>query len=171
MGNLSSLVETKRCPKCASTDVWRSPRRGFYELVLLSSISMRPFRCLGCANRFYRFSFNGRAASSSFSRVRDPHTRSQMFLPVLIYGYGIDKEPFQEKSNARLVSMHSAELTLMTKVQCGKRLALLDPASDEELQGEIASVTEQPDGSNVIGVQFSHSVLEFWSATKFSNGK
>jgi hypothetical protein len=94
-----------------------------------------------------------------------------MFLPVLIYGYGIDKEPFQEKSNARLVSMHSAELTLMTKVQCGKRLALLDPASDEELQGEIASVTEQPDGSNVIGVQFSHSVLEFWSATKFSNGK
>jgi len=170
MGNLSSLVETKRCPKCASTDVWRSPRRGFYELVLLSSISVRPFRCQGCANRFYRFSLNGHAPSSSFSRVRVPH-RSETLLPVLVYGYGIDREPFQEKANARLVSMHSAELTLTTKVQCGERLALLDPASDEELQGEIASVIEQPDGSKVIGVQFSHSVLEFWSTTKFSNGK
>jgi len=151
--------------------VRRSPRRGFCELVLLSSICMRPFRCQGCGNRFYRFSFNGRASSFSSSRVRDLHPRSETLLPVLIYGYGADKEPFREEANARLVSMYSAELTLVAKVQCGERLLLLDPASDEEQQCEVVSITEQLDGSNVIGVRFRHSVWGFWSTTKFSDGR
>src|ERR1700732_453954 len=154
MGRNSDLAESRRCPRCAGTEVRRSPRRGFFELVLLSAIMIRPFRCQGCANRFYQFSLDGRATSSSFSREGELHPRSETLLPVLIYGYGTDKQPFKEKANARLVSMHSAELTLIAKVQCGEKLLLLDPASDEEQHCQVVRVTEQPDGSDVIGVRF-----------------
>jgi hypothetical protein len=43
------------CPKCASSDVRRSGRRGWLDK-LLKDIYIKPFRCLYCGARFYRSS-------------------------------------------------------------------------------------------------------------------
>ena len=42
----------KACPKCGSSRVHRSHRRGFLERVLLPLLGRRPFRCADCEHRF-----------------------------------------------------------------------------------------------------------------------
>jgi hypothetical protein len=166
MNEISDSGESRRCPKCAGIDVYRTPRRGFFELVLLSSISVRPFRCQDCSNRFYAFRVRGR---ESYSRRRSLRLEPEAILSVLVYGYGMDKEPFQEEANMRLVSRYSAELTLAAKVEPGQKLILLDLTSDEEQRCRVASVTERPDGSGIVGVRFRQSIWEFWSTARFSS--
>jgi hypothetical protein len=166
MIKVTELLPSRRCPKCAGTDVRRSPRRGFLELVVLSSIGVRPFRCQGCANRFYGLKPNGRGSLS-----RSPGTHEDASLSVLVYGYGANEESFQERANVRLVSMHSAELDLTTQVQPGEKLLLLDPMSEEEQRCNVVSVTARSDGRSVVSVRFRQPVWEFWSAAKFSGGK
>jgi hypothetical protein len=120
---------------------------------------MRPFRCEGCANRFYAFKL-GNGASTA--RQRRSRIEADGILTVLVYGHGPDDEPFQERTNVRLLSMHSAELRLAAKVRAGQELVLLDPASDEEQRCRVKSVTEPPDGESIVCVEFRDSVLEFW---------
>jgi hypothetical protein len=170
MAKITEPVPSRRCPKCAGTEVRRSPRRGFYELVLLSCISMRPFRCQGCSNRFYRFSFNGRASSSSSSLERDLHPRSETLLPVLIYGYGADKQPFREDTRMRLADMQSGEFSLATPVAKGQKLILIG-SSDDIQRCRVISVGAQIDGKRIIGIRFRGSIWEFWSLSASSSSK
>jgi hypothetical protein len=165
MSKLSALADNPPCPKCAGTDVRRSPRRGFLELIVLSSIGVRPFRCQGCANRFWGLKPNGRGSST-----RSPQTRQEAILSVLVYGYGTNKESFRERANVRLVSMHSAELNLTAQVQPGQKLVLLDPMSEEEQRCSVVSVTGRSDGRNIVRLRFRQPVWDFWSASKSSNG-
>jgi hypothetical protein len=165
MGRISDLMENPQCPKCEGKDVRRSPRRGFFELILLSSISVRPFRCQGCAARFYGLKLNGRGSSL---RTRSSHVETM--LSVLVYGHEKNKEPFQERASVRLVSMHSAELNLTAGVRRGEKLVLLDPASEEEQRCQVVSVSERSSGETIVRVRFRQPVWEFWSAAKFSNG-
>lgn len=83
-------------------------------------------------------------------------------LPVLVYGYQADKQPFQEETGARLMSMNSAVLSLAAAVEPGQTLMLLSPASDEEQPCEVAAVTRE-NGRSVIEVRFSEAAWEFWS--------
>jgi hypothetical protein len=168
MNKISNVVKSRRCPNCAGAEVYRSPRRGFFELVLLSSIGVRPFRCQGCSNRFYGFRLRRRVWSP---RERDLQLGSEAVLSVLVYGNGIDKEPFQEATDVRLVSMHSAELSLIAKVEPGQKLVLMDPVSDEEQRCRVVSVTEQAGGQSIVGVGFKQSVWEFWSVATASSRK
>jgi len=45
------------CPKCQSERIQRSRRRNTVERSLLAMIFVRPFRCLNCDLRFFRWSF------------------------------------------------------------------------------------------------------------------
>lgn len=158
-------MENPRCPHCEGKDVRRSPRRGFFELILLSSISVRPFRCQGCAARFYSLKLNTKG-----SRVPTRGTPAEPELSVLVYGHEKNKEPFQERASVRLVSMHSAELKLSAEVRRGEKLVLLDPAGEEEQRCQVVSVSERSSGGTIVRVRFRQPVWEFWSAAKFSNG-
>lgn len=163
---MNPLMENPRCPHCEGKDVRRSPRRGFFELILLSSISVRPFRCQACDARFYGLKLNRRGSS-----VRARSTHAQTALPVLVYGHEKNKAPFQEQASVRLVSMHRAELNLTAEVRRGEKLVLLDPASEEEQRCQVVSVGERSSGETIVRVRFRRPVWEFWSATKFSGGK
>jgi hypothetical protein len=158
MGKISELM-AQRCPKCAGKEVRRSPRRGFFELVVLSSIAMRPFRCQACRNRFYAFKL--RNGDSAGAHRRWP-VEADGILSVIVYGHGPDKQPFQETTSVRLLSSHSAELRLLAKVGPGQELVLLDPASEEEHRCRVESVTESAGGESMVCVEFHDSVWEFW---------
>ena len=162
---MNSLMENPRCPNCAGKEVRRSPRRGFLELIVLSSISVLPFRCQGCATRFYGLKL-GRGSSS-----RSRGTPKEATISVLVYGHGTDKESFQERANVRLLSMHSAEIGLTSEVQPGEKLMLLDPTSEEEQRCQVVSVSERSSGETIVRVRFRQPVWEFWSAAKFSGGR
>lgn len=158
MGKISELV-AQRCPRCAGTEVRRSPRRGFFELVVLSSIGIRPFRCHGCANRFFAFKLRNVASTGGHRRWR---SETEEILTVMVYGHGPDNKPFQEETNVRVLGMHSAEFRLAAKVRAGQELVLLDPVNDEDQRCRVKSVTEPLDGESVVCVEFRESVLEFW---------
>src|ERR1700689_2708980 len=162
---MNSLMENPRCPECEGKDVRRSPRRGFFELILLSSISVRPFRCQACAARFYGLKLNRRGSS-----LRARSSQAEATLSVLVYGHEKNKAPFQERVSVRLVSMHSAELKLTAEVRRGEKLVLLDPGSEEEQRCQVMSVSERSSGETIVRVRFRQPVWEFWSAAKFSNG-
>jgi hypothetical protein len=48
----------KACPSCGSSKICRSRRWGFVERTLLNIIFVRPFRCLTCDDRFYRWALS-----------------------------------------------------------------------------------------------------------------
>ncbi len=60
-----------RCPKCHSAYFRRSRRRGFLETMLLTRVSVYPFRCDLCGCRFYRMAPTDRSAAIAVVHVRD----------------------------------------------------------------------------------------------------
>jgi hypothetical protein len=42
------------CPKCLSSNIRRSKRRGLLESVVSTVTRVRPYRCLSCDSRFFR---------------------------------------------------------------------------------------------------------------------
>jgi hypothetical protein len=43
------------CPNCYSEQIRRSKRRGVIEQTLLTVVALKPYRCLDCYGRFYRW--------------------------------------------------------------------------------------------------------------------
>ncbi len=58
------------CPKCRCKTIRRSHRIGLIERVLLSAFCVRPYRCLDCDNRFYRYDSAFLATPPKHSVVR-----------------------------------------------------------------------------------------------------
>jgi hypothetical protein len=48
-------MRTYRCPRCLSSEVHRSSRRGLFETAILAPILIRPYRCWCCLRRHYGF--------------------------------------------------------------------------------------------------------------------
>jgi hypothetical protein len=43
------------CPHCHSKNISKSKRRGLLESMVLKLVNVRPYRCLACDSRFYRW--------------------------------------------------------------------------------------------------------------------
>ena len=52
---LFTRVARGNCPKCHQKAARRSHRVGPLERFVLSAVAVRPYRCLGCDTRFYRY--------------------------------------------------------------------------------------------------------------------
>lgn len=61
-----------KCPVCGNADIHRSHRRGLFER-MLSLILLRPFRCMDCNKRFWRFArgkkYRGRPSAEPKNRA------------------------------------------------------------------------------------------------------
>jgi predicted Zn-ribbon and HTH transcriptional regulator len=60
------------CPRCQSHRIHRSRRRGIFESRLLALLFIRPFRCLACDHRFFRWSLNGNPSPQRPETLRIP---------------------------------------------------------------------------------------------------
>jgi hypothetical protein len=60
----------KSCPECGSTKIHLSRRRGIEERIILAMIFVRPFRCLRCDARFYRWSLSANPQASRQATTR-----------------------------------------------------------------------------------------------------
>jgi hypothetical protein len=64
--------DSKRlCPRCGSSEVFRSHRHGTVERYLLRAIGVRPFRCVNCDGRFYRLKQSDGSESQFFSLAKN----------------------------------------------------------------------------------------------------
>ena len=59
------------CPVCPSQRIYRSRRRGFLESAFLAVLFIRPFRCLTCRHRFFRWSLSPNPGPSRPITIRE----------------------------------------------------------------------------------------------------
>jgi hypothetical protein len=74
IGGILVAMHIRICPKCHSTSVHRSRRRGFVERFLLPLIFKRPYRCDGCNSRYYAYAYGQRLHGASPSTTPKPGT-------------------------------------------------------------------------------------------------
>jgi hypothetical protein len=60
------------CTECQSHRIRRSRRRGILESSLLAMIFIRPYRCLACDHRFFRWSLNANPSPQRSEPLRTP---------------------------------------------------------------------------------------------------
>ena len=83
-------MDPLNCPACGSANIRRSQRRNVFENAL-RSLRLRPWRCLDCQERFFRFR---RRSSNPLPKDKRPHERRgwkglSTSTRVQIVGYAI----------------------------------------------------------------------------------
>ena len=58
--------------------------------------------------------------------------------PVLVYGRGVDEEPFHEETNVRVLNLRAGLITLSTRVEPGQQLVHLNVATEENQRCHVA---------------------------------
>ena len=157
--HLLHRVTDRRCPSCGCAEVRRSARKNSFEAALLPFLLTRPFRCENCGNRFYGLAFRRRTPAADDAK---PMSDLPQDYPVLVYGRGVDEEPFQEETNVRVLNVRGGLITLATRVEPGQHLVLINLATEEDQPCRVAFVGGQHLGRNIIGIQFCRFPQEFW---------
>jgi len=157
--HLLHRVTDRRCPSCGCVEVRRSARKNSFEATLLPFLLTRPFRCENCGNRFYGLAFRRRAPAPDDAKAMSDLTQD---YPVLVYGRGEDEEPFQEETNVRVLNLRGGLITLVTRVEPGQHLVLLNLATEEDQPCRVAFVCEQHLDRSIVGIQFCRFAQEFW---------
>jgi len=115
---------------------------------------------------------NKRVSTEGLQKHRDaiPERRStERFLanaPVLVYGYGVTNNPFHEGAEALSVNARGGLITLVTAVNPGQTLLLINKTNQKE---EKCTVVRQactyPNRAGII-VKFPRPVPDFWDTTR-----
>jgi hypothetical protein len=72
--------------------------------------------------------------------------------------------PFQEKTYATSVSLHGALMILSTMVSEGQMLSLINPRTQDEIEGRVVRFGPLYRGLTQVGVEFVRPAQEFWPA-------
>ena len=75
----------KQCPRCGG-EARRSHHHGLIQKTILRALSIRPYRCRDCGNRFFRFSANSSHHSEPTSKVSvfdQPERKNGEFQEVI----------------------------------------------------------------------------------------
>ena len=65
------------CPLCGSGNLQRSRRRGLLESIVFAALQIKPYRCISCDARHYRYRPSGastRPVPSAFPLIVDPNS-------------------------------------------------------------------------------------------------
>jgi hypothetical protein len=91
--------------------------------------------------------------------------RFEVRLPVLVYGYKADEEPFSENATVRQMSPHGGLVALATGVQVGQEL-LLETSGAQHLRQScrVARVGTSDGLTKDVAFQFAPPAAEVWLA-------
>ena len=162
LSHLLHWVTNRRCPSCGCIEVRRSAKKTLFEATLLPFLLARPFRCENCNYRFYGSVFRKRVQVQGNARAM---WDLQLNYPVLVYGRGVDEQPFHEETNVRVLNLRAGLITLSTRVEPGQQLILLNVTTEEDQRCRVAFVGDQHLGRSMIGIQFSQPPWELWRIT------
>jgi hypothetical protein len=85
------------------------------------------------------------------------------YLPVLVYGQTIEREPFHEGTEALRVNAGGGLITLTTPVQCGQRLLLINKANQKEHECLVVAERSRYLQRTAIVIRFQEPAPDFWS--------
>jgi hypothetical protein len=91
--------------------------------------------------------------------------RFEVRLPVLVYGYQTDEEPFSENATVRQMSPHGGLLALATGVQVGQELLLETQGAQHLRQScRVARVGSSDGLTKEVAFQFARRAADMWLA-------
>jgi hypothetical protein len=96
------------------------------------------------------------------ARDRRKVLRYAYFIPVLVYGSDVDKQPFHEEAETVDANKNGCLLTLEGIVAPGQRLFLINMRNQAEQECRVAHVGERAQGRARVGIEFLHPASYFW---------
>ena len=100
-------------------------------------------------------------------RLDKDRRRSRRWLHdvrLIVRGETRGNVPFQEKTYATSVSTHGALMILSTIVVEGQTLSLINPRTQDEIEGRVVRFGPPYRGLTQVGVEFMRPAQEFWPA-------
>jgi hypothetical protein len=88
--------------------------------------------------------------------------RLWVYLPVLVYGQTIEREPFHEGTEALRVNAGGGLITLTTPVQRGQRLLLINKANQKEHECLVVVERSRYLRRTAVVIAFHEPVADFW---------
>ncbi len=98
---------------------------------------------------------------NTMERRRSP--RSSVYVPVFVYGYASEEEPFYQESNTLQVNANGGLLRLDTNVQRGQKLLVMNRVTKEEQECYVVSLAKRPKHADLrVGIAFAKAAPGFW---------
>jgi len=91
------------------------------------------------------------------SGLRHPHV-----VPVLVYGSGLDKQPFHEEVDTIDAGENGCLIVLETPVVRGQRLFLTNTRTQAEQECRVVHARSLPSGKTRVGLVFTAPAPNFW---------
>ncbi|HEX4001017.1 MAG TPA: hypothetical protein VHX36_00110 [Candidatus Acidoferrales bacterium] len=91
------------------------------------------------------------------SGLRHPH-----IVPVLVYGSGVDKQPFHEQVDTVDAAEHGCLIILETPVVRGQRLFLTNTRTQAEQECKVVHARPLSSGKTRVGLVFCTPAPKFW---------
>ncbi len=107
----------------------------------------------------------GSLSGSNGSAKRKGSRREQrvfLEIPVRVYGWGANNEPFHQETSTVNVSSYGALIILTDRVSLDQRLILTHPKTQEEVMCRVASLGQNEQGRTEVGVEFINPAPKFW---------
>lgn len=88
--------------------------------------------------------------------------RSKPPASLLVYGSGMDKQPFHEEADILNADERGCLMALETPVGRGQRLFLVNLSNQDELECRVVRLGKTQQGKRQVAVEFLRPTPEFW---------
>ena len=88
--------------------------------------------------------------------------RLALQVPVRVYGQGRVRGAFREEVRTLSISAHGSLVPLVTPVELGQVLVVMNRMTGEEQECRVAYVSPVTEGRAKVGLAFRHPTPHFW---------
>jgi hypothetical protein len=93
--------------------------------------------------------------------------RTNMYVPLFVYGYTTAGEPFHEDTNTLEVNANGGLLRLDANVRCGQKLLVVNRVTKEEEECRVVTLAKRPKHTDLrVGVAFARAARDFWGSRR-----
>ena len=103
-----------------------------------------------------------RSGRSNGHHARRRDLRVHLEMPVCVYGYGPDKEPFLQDTCTLNVGAHGALITLSRIIDPDQKLIVINTRTQEEIECRVAYLSPTERGKTEVGIEFLKPNPRFW---------
>ncbi|MGH9729090.1 MAG: hypothetical protein ACRD33_03910 [Candidatus Acidiferrales bacterium] len=98
---------------------------------------------------------------------RRQSSRTNVYVPLFVYGYDSAAEPFHQDTHTLEVSGGGGLLRLDASVQRGQKLLLMNRVTQQEQECYVIGLKRHPKRSHIhVGVSFARPAPEFWKTRR-----
>jgi hypothetical protein len=107
--------------------------------------------------------YSKNAVPKPFGKMDHRRTRrARVQVPLLVYGYAPNGDPFSEQAHTIEINAHGALIALKTAMRPGERLLLTNETNQKTVECKVQSLATGQGQVIVVAVAFSTPAPEFW---------